>query len=930
MSCLMRRPPRSFASAWRRNLPASPPCRFTGASAPEDTIKGNREPPAVILPGSDPTRDPPTAGRETIVWLDLEMPRRVGQVIAAVLLSSGSPGFGWVVAAEPVPAAAHEAADALAGRPLADVLRDLQSGGLAIVFTGEVVRPEMKVRVEPSSRDPLAILQEILAPHALEAREGPDGVLIVIAASAGGQTPARIEGRVIAAGDRRGLAGAAVRVLETGSERTVDAEGRFSLESIAPGRYTLEAVAAGFLDQRVRVSLASAAEHRVVFRLHSQPYLEEEIVVRPSRLTLLGEGSQSSFPLGRDDIERLPHLGDDVFRATSMLPGTAANDVTAQFSVHGGRRDEVKILLDGQELYEAHHLKDYDSALSIVSAQALAVADLSTGAYPASQGDRMSGVLDLRTSDPPPGRRHRAGASVLDVQASSTGTFSGERAGWLVTGRRGSIDLAQRFLDDEDPSFWDVFGRMEIDTGVGLLSARALVASDELEVAKADEEGFEHLENDYRSSYGWITHQGAPGARLLLESSASWAGIRRDRGGVASEEEGSFALRDQRDLEVLGLSQSWSYDLGDRHFARWGGELRRYDAAFDYEKVLDPELVILAPFSPPRLTEHAFAGDVDGDHLGLWASDRATLGDRLSAEAGLRFDRHTASGDEVWSPRLNLAFRVGERGVLRGGWGRFFQSQRPYELQVEDGRESLFPAELSVHSVLGYETRLRASGLGLEAVRLEVYRRAVEDPRPTYENLLEPLNVFPETEPDRVLVSPERRTAEGVELLLRGRRGDRFAWWLAYAYARAEDRVVGVAIPRSLDQPHTLVVDVDRRLGRRWHVNVAWRYHSGWPTTPVEAFRVPDPDDPEAELVAAFGALRSERLALYHRLDVRASRQWDVPRGRLVFFVDVQNLYDRRNLAGFDVELDEDAGSVLLEEERWPGIFPSMGLSWEF
>ena len=879
------------------------------------------------------------------------MPRRVGAAFGAVLLSAGTPGFGGTAAAVPPPSATRHAAalfaaapqqdpstggegtdGVLLGRPVADVLRDLQSGGLAIVFTGEVVRSDMRVRVEPSSRDPRTMLDEILAPHALDAREGPDGVLVVVASGALGESPLRVEGRVIAVGDRRGVPGAAVRVVETGDAVTVDAAGGFSLEGLAAGRHTLEVVAAGYLDQRVNVSVGEGPAPRVVFRLHPQPHLEEEIVVRPSRLTLLDERPGSSFSLGRDDIDRLPHLGDDVFRATSMFPGTAANDVTAQFSVHGGRRDEVKILLDGQELYEAHHLKDYDSALSIVPAQALRSADLSTGAYAASQGDRMSGVLDLRTSDPPPGRRHVVGASVLDLQASSAGTFAGGLGGWLVTGRRGSIDLANRFLDDEDPSFWDVLGKMEIDTGAGLLSARALVASDELEVDKSNEEGFERLENDYRSSYGWITHQFAPGAHLLVETLTSWADIRRDRGGVASEEEGSFTLRDQRDLDVLGLSQSWSYHPGGRHLARWGGELRRYDAAFDYAKALDPELVILAPFSPPRLTEHAFDGDVEGDHLGVWASDRATLGDRVTAEAGFRFDRHTASGDEVWSPRLNLAWKVGERGVLRGGWGRFFQSQRPYELQVEDGRESLFTAELSEHSVLGYETLLGANGAGLEAARLEIYRRDVEAPRPTFENLLEPLNVFPETEPDRVLVSPERRTAEGVELLLRGRRGDRFAWWMAYSYARARDRVAGVAVPRSLDQPHTLAVDLDRRLGRRWNLNLAWRYHTGWPTTPVEAVRIPDPEDSEAagELAAVFGALRSARLALYNRLDLRASRHWNAPRGRVTLFIDVQNLYDRRNLAGFDVELDEDAGAVLLEEERWPGIFPSMGLSWEF
>jgi hypothetical protein len=216
------------------------------------------------------------------------------------------------------------------GRPLGEALLSLQRQGLTIVFTSELVRPEMKVIAEPTAREPRRILDEILAPHGLAVEEGPGGVLVVVAKPAG-----------------------------DGGART-------------------------------------AVEEKVAVL----PVFRDEIVVQPSRVSIFNEQPDASLSLGRDEIEKLPHFGGDVFRATSLLPGVAANDVTAQFSVHGGRRDEVRILLDGQELYDAYHLKDYDNALSVVPARALASASLTTGAYPASQGDRMSGVLDLRTVDP--------------------------------------------------------------------------------------------------------------------------------------------------------------------------------------------------------------------------------------------------------------------------------------------------------------------------------------------------------------------------------------------------------------------------------------------------------------------------------------------------------------------------------------------------
>jgi outer membrane receptor protein involved in Fe transport len=849
-------------------------------------------------------------------------------------------------------ALSHPAFASYAGRPLAEVLLSLQREGLAIVFTSALVRPEMKVLDEPAAREPRRVLDEVLAPHGLEAREGPGGILVIVEAEPPGpggpgdpgkRAPA-IEGLVLDRGSGRGLAGAIVRLVEPGLEVRAGEDGSFSIPAAAlgPGAYTLQATAPGYLDLEVGgVAVGAGPARSVVFRMHPQPYLEDEIVVRPSRLSLLHERPDSSFSLGREEIESLPHLGGDLFRTASLLPGVAANDVTAQFSIHGGRRDEVKVLLDGQELYGAYHLKDYDNALSIVPAHTLAGASLTTGAYPASQGDRMSGVLDLRTAEPAAGRQWTLGLGVLDALASGSGRFAADRGAWLAAGRRGSIDLAGRAIGDEDPRFWDFLGKAELATGLGRFGARALVADDRLSVDKAGEDEFERLDNNYRSAYGWLSHQATPGSRLLVETIGSWARIETDRRGSGNDEEAGHELRDRRDLEVGALSQEWSFELGPRHLPRWGWEARRYDAAFDYAKALAPEVVVVAPFSPPRPETHRFAGTLRGEHLGVWVSDRVTLRDRLTAEVGVRYDRHTATGDTLLSPRVNLGWRLGERSVVRAGWGRFFQSQRPYELQVEDAESALFRAERSEHWVLGYETLLRAERprlLGVDGVRVELFGRRIENPRPRYESLLEPVNFFPEIEPDRVRLAPERSAARGIELMVRGSRGARFDWWLAYSYSRAEDRLAGETVPRSLDQPHAAALDLNFRLPRRWDLNLAWRARSGWPTTPVTAVLIEDPEDPgdpshpetEPELTAAFGRLNSERLPLYHRLDLRASRRWDLRSGRLTFYADVQNAYDRRNLAGFDVLLDEEAGVVELDEEHWPGIFPSLGVTWAF
>ena len=271
--------------------------------------------------------------------------------------------------------------------------------------------------------------------------------------------------------------------------------------------------------------------------------------------------------------------------------------------------------------------------------------------------------------------------------------------------------------------------------------------------------------------------------------------------------------------------------------------------------------------------------------------------------------------------------RTDGSGVLRAAWGRFNQSQRPYELQVEDGETEFNPVERSDSRVLGFEHLFRgARGL---ALRFEVYQREVLNPIPRWENLYEPFNFFPEVEPDRVRIAPDRALAEGAELFLRGRFGSRFGWWLNYTWAVTEDEIAGESFPRSFDQTHAANFDLDYRINDRWTLNLAWRYHTGWPTTPLSLAQEAD-EDGGTVFVPVAGRRFSARLPSYHRLDLRASRPWKVGPGTLVFFVDVQNVYNRGNVAGFDFDIDQDAGTLTPNAEEWAGILPSVGISFDW
>jgi Ca-activated chloride channel family protein len=66
--------------------------------------------------------------------------------------------------------------------PLAEALADLQSRGLRIIYSSDLVRPEMRVVQEPTASWLHDVLQQLLAPHGLTVRVGPGGSLLVVRA----------------------------------------------------------------------------------------------------------------------------------------------------------------------------------------------------------------------------------------------------------------------------------------------------------------------------------------------------------------------------------------------------------------------------------------------------------------------------------------------------------------------------------------------------------------------------------------------------------------------------------------------------------------------------------------------------------------------------------------------------------------------------
>ena len=754
----------------------------------------------------------------------------------------------------------------------------------------------------------------------------------------------QIEGRVVTTDDVPVL-GAEVgldpRVIKAVS---TDSEGSFTLRGVPEGSYRVIAAAPGFVVREGSIEVS-----------RESPSTELLIRLYPSEATLETINVVGSYSIGRDaparssaltaeQLRELPHFGDDIVRAVTVLPGVTSNDASAEFSVRGSLTREVRYEIDGLEIFEPYHLKDYQNIFSIIDPEMLGGVDFFTGGFPVEYGDRSAAVLDLETFSPD-GPAYEVGLSLLNAWGSMSGRW--DRGSYFVSARRGWFDIVLDLVGEEEseeetrrgrgPTYWDVLSKVSFDLGPRQNAAfQVLLSSDSNDEFERELEdgGFEEERTDssYGNSYLWARHNAFLGQSALLETMASVGRVDRDRRTAEQSPSRIFEIRDERTLDVLQGRQDLTWQVGDEHLVKGGWEARRYEAEYDYFNELALIDVVASFFGVEPITE--FAGTFEGNHFGLYLADRWEVTPRFVIETGARWDRHSLTDEDHISPRINGLVDLGGGWRGRIAWGHFYQSQRPNELQVEDGETTFFGAERAEHRIVGLERTFGARAATWE-VRLEAYQRLIDDPRPRYENVFQTFALNPETANDRIRIAPESAEAQGVEVFLTRRGGGTFDWWINYAWSEATDILGGREVLRPTDQTHAVNLAASWRPSPRWSFNGVWIYHTGWPTTPVSA-ALAIGEDGEPIAVPVVGELRSIRLDDYHRLDVRASRVFT--RGRAVweFFIDVQNLYNRRNDAGVELDggnfLIDDQGQAVYQPtpETWFGVLPSFGISWTF
>jgi len=830
------------------------------------------------------------------------------------------------------------------GQPVSEVLDFFQRQGMPLVYSTNLVTPGLRVISEPHSRESTELIDEILRPHGLGLAES-DGIFLVVRIASGVAADPGGSILMIISNYDRIPAGDSLGIHSTPALTAADSlgPGLFHYQRLEPGQYAITITADGF-DTVNRVVDLQAGQVRVVRVEMDRGIAElETLTVSASRYVLF---SNSQFFIDQRAIQALPDLGEDPVRSVQRLPGSAASGLSSRSHFRGGEHNETAIYLNGLQLLDPFHIRNYHSIFSSIDARAISGVEAYTGGFPALYGDHMSGVLLLDTQKPEQPLRTELGLSVYNTSVLSSGFTSGGTFDWLVSARRSNLGLLLN-KDLGEPDYFDVFAEAGFNFSDSTrLSFNALYADDQIVlVTERDPVELERSVSTTHSEHFWLLLENQWTPFLSSETVLSYSGFNnRHQAEMNDPDKTTGAVIDNRETDIFGFRQGWLYDGFAGHNLRWGLELRALQAKYEYASratysgFYDGYPGITDPFSSE------IRAAPDGLAYALYLSDRWDVTPQTALQMGLRWDwqdyTEPVTGGQL-SPRLSLLHSVNSAVDLRLTWGRYYQAQPINELQVEDGIDHFFRPQRAAHWIAGAQYR-SPSGYRLRA---EVFSKDYERLKPRFENLYDPLSLIPQLQPDRIRLDPESARAKGVELTLEYRGNEDLSWWATYTWSKATDRLHGDDELRSWDQRHAVQAGVAWQHGP-WEMGVAVSVHSGWPATGMSLGMRPagdedegedqdgnDEDGEEYEYFPIPGPRNAEHYSPFATLDIRISREFPVKIGRFSAFFEVTNTTNRKNECCIDYDTEEtEDGSVYLDGtiDYWLPIIPAIGVLWEF
>ena len=734
------------------------------------------------------------------------------------------------------------------------------------------------------------------------------------AAPAGKST---LAGVVRERGTRKPLSSADVAVAKAGDPEPVataitDEKGAFRLSGLPAGSY--------------RVTVVAAGHDRAAFdqALREAETLEVTIPLEPSDAnpySTLVEGERSGDEVERhsatgEEAKRIPGVRGDALRVVDSFPGVARPPFgLGVLVVRGSNPEDTTSYLAGQEQPLIYH---FGGVVSVVNSDLLERIDFLPGNFSARYGRATGGVVlaDLRAP-----RTDRWGGylavSPLDTSLLVEGPLG--KGSLAIAARRSYIDLILNAVVPSDadigltvaPVYWDyqlIWNTPALD---GQLTVTALGSSDRLALLLKKPSDVDAAVRGTLSQSTYIQRLIATYRRKLGDDTRLMAMLTQGVTGLKA------TIGQALSVDVVQFPFEYRFEIVHRA-APWleltaGAEGLIYPFHAQVRGARPPAEGEVP--TPTSLQEQLNQDSHDWElRQGVYAEAAFRVGD-VTITPGVRLDTYRLIHAVAFDPRLSAVWTIGD-GRLRAGFGRYSKSVEEFQSDTVFGNPDLTPQH-ALHASLGYDHQI-GPGLRVEST---VYGKWL------YNQVVRSDALVTRADGSQTVigyVNDGVGRVYGLELLLRGGVGPMIGW-ITYGLSRAERRDEPGQPYRlfSFDQTHSLTIIAGIKLPWKLFAGARFRYATGNPTTPITG-SIFDADSDSYTPIP--GATNSERLDAYHEIDVRIERSWLFDSWKLTGFLDVANVYNRRNPEAYAYSYDYRQRQVI----GGLPILPSFGMKGEF
>ncbi len=732
---------------------------------------------------------------------------------------------------------------------------------------------------------------------------------------AGPQVPmATLKGELIVRGSRTRLPGGTVRCENNpdAGEAISDDEGQFSF-TLPSGLCNVNVSAGGYHPFKTDEDLEPNEIREVKYYVLSKTVGYETIVRdKKDRKEVVNRS------LARAELQKIPGTFGDPIRVIQNFPGVArAPFFGGQFIVRGANPNQTLFFLDGVQVPLLFHL---GGGPSVISSEFIDKIDFFPGGFGARYGRAVGGVVDVGT------RRGSADAwhAVANVDFQGAAAFVEapitEGVSVAASVRRSYIDAllpivlgiaAPRNADSGTlsvlPVYWDYQVRVDVGTkrgasglaGSSTFSLMAFGSDDVLRLVASGGAVGTPFELSFHTLFhrlvGTWTYRTANTTFRLTP----WAGY--DLAGI--------------DLGILKFDAN-RYTVGlradlDVEINKWLS-LRTGTDIFDESLIGSAELPIVSgdqfrsfPGADPKTETQRISRSPNTFDGALYLEADAKIGP-VGITPGIRASHAIIFNQtrHAFDPRLWLRWEaVKDWTWIKGSVGLYTQPPGAFDMADPPLGNPGLTHEKAFQTSLGVKQKIT------DNINIDVtgyFNRRYENVGPGARTV----------NPDGSVTQLRSGNTAwgrsyGLEVLLRHEVTKNFFGWLAYTFSRTEGGSNGTDVVVSgNDQTHNLILIGSFRLplfcSREvacggWELGARFRLVSGNPVSPL--IHEQDLYRSDANNFASMrGRFGDARRPTFHQLDFRIDKSFVFDRWTLGLYLDIQNIYNARNIEGTIVD----------------------------